>query len=85
MATEFVGTSITSYGPPYEMVAQRLPENPHVRFFESRKRGYAVVDLTPEQMFTRFQAISDAADPAASVSTLASFVIEDGRKGAITA
>jgi alkaline phosphatase D len=85
VATEFVGTSVTSYGPPYEMVAEWLPENPHVKFFESRKRGYAAVDLTPERMETRFQAISDAADPDAGVSTLASFVIEAGRKGVVAA
>ena len=85
VATEFVGTSITSYGPPYEMVAKWLPDNPHVHFFESRKRGYSIVDVTPEQMVTRFQAISDAADPGARVATLAAFVIESGRKGVLAA
>lgn len=81
IATEFVGTSITSYGPPYEMVAKWLPSNPQVKFFESRKRGYSIVELNADRMVTRFQAISDAADPDASVSTLASFVIEAGQKG----
>jgi alkaline phosphatase D len=85
IATEFVGTSITSYGPPYESVAKRLPANPQVKFFESRKRGYASVEVDADRMVTRFQAISDAADPDASVSTLASFVIEAGRKGVETA
>jgi alkaline phosphatase D len=85
VATEFVGTSITSYGPPYEMVAKWLPSNPQVKFFESRKRGYASVEVNADRMVTRFQAISDAADPDASVSTLASFVIEAGRKGAVAA
>ena len=45
VATEFVGTSISSYGPPYELFAQALPDNPHVHFFESRRRGYVCVDL----------------------------------------
>ena len=85
IATEFVGTSITSYGPPYEQVAKRLPENPQVKFFESRKRGYTSVEVNADRMVTRFQAISDAADPDAGVSTLASFVIEAGRKGVETA
>ena len=85
IATEFVGTSITSYGPPYEMVAKWLPTNPQVKFFESRKRGYAVVELTADRMLTRFQAISDAADPNAKVETLASFVLEDGRKDLVSA
>jgi alkaline phosphatase D len=85
IATEFVGTSITSYGPPYEMVAKWLPENPQVKFFESRKRGYTSVEVNADRMVTRFQAISDAADPDATVSTLATFVIEDGRKGLVAA
>jgi alkaline phosphatase D len=85
IATEFVGTSVTSYGPPYEMVAKWLPTNPQVKFFESRRRGYAVVELTADRMLTRFQAISDAADPDAKVETLASFVIESGRKDLVTA
>jgi alkaline phosphatase D len=85
IATEFVGTSVTSYGPPYEQVAKWLPGNPQVKFFESRKRGYALVELTPERMLTRFQAISDAADPAARVGTLASFVLEAGNKKLLSA
>jgi alkaline phosphatase D len=85
VATELVGTSVTSYGPPYEMVAKWLPENPQVKFFDSRKRGYAAVDLSHDRMVTRFQAISDAADPDATVETLATFVMEAGRKGLISA
>jgi alkaline phosphatase D len=85
VATEFVGTSITSFGPPYEQFMSKMPDNPHVRFFESRKRGYVSVDLSPQQMTTRFQAISDAADPQATVGTLATFVVEAGRKGAVSA
>ena len=83
VATEFVGTSITSYPPPYEMFAAMLPDNPHVRFFESRKRGYVMVDLTRETMTTRFQVVSDVTDPNATLSTLKIFTIEDGRAGAM--
>jgi alkaline phosphatase D len=85
VATEFVGTSITSFGPPYEMFAEKMVDNPHVRFFESRKRGYVSVDLSPTQMTTRFQALSDAANPEATISTLKTFVVEAGRKGAVSA
>jgi alkaline phosphatase D len=49
-----------------------------VTFFESRKRGYASVDITRARRVARFQAISDAADPQPAVSTPASFVIEAG-------
>ncbi|PQA90789.1 alkaline phosphatase D family protein, partial [Pseudomonas fluorescens] len=40
VATEFVGSSVTSDGPPFEAFSQILPLNPHVKFFDSRQRGY---------------------------------------------
>ena len=81
VATEFVGTSVSAHGPPYERFGKLLPDNPHVRFFDSRVRGYAIVEVTPARMTTRFQAVSDAADANATVSTLRSFVVEDGHPG----
>ena len=85
VATEFVGTSVTSGGPLYELLAQALPDNPHVRFFESRHRGYVSVDVTPDRMETRFQVISDRRDPNATLSTLKRFVVESGKPGAVPA
>ena len=85
VATEFVGTSVSSFGPPYETFARFLPDNPHVHFFESRKRGYVSVDVESRQMATRLRALSDATDPKASVSTLNSFAVESGKPGVATA
>jgi len=85
VATEFVGTSITSDPPPYELIMGVLPENPHVQYFESRQRGYVSVDLFRERMETRLQVISDRRDPKATVSTLRRFVVESGKAGAIPA
>jgi alkaline phosphatase D len=85
VATELIGGSITSHGPPYESTMKIVAQNPHVRFFESRKRGYAVTDLTPDQMTTRLRTVSDAVDPAATIDTLAAFVVESGKPGALTA
>jgi alkaline phosphatase D len=82
VATEFVGTSITSDPPPRDLILDALPENPHVRYFESRYRGYVGVDLTRERMETRFRVISDRRDLNATVSTLQRFVVESGRPGA---
>jgi alkaline phosphatase D len=85
VATEFVGTSISSYGPPYEAIAKLLPDNPHVHFFESRRRGYVSVDLERARMQVRMRVVSDAHDPNATVSTLKSFAVESGRAGVIEA
>ena len=69
VASEIVGTSISSFGPPYEAVAKYLRDNPHLRFFDSRKRGYVSVEVEAEQMTARMQVVSDATDPKASTST----------------
>jgi alkaline phosphatase D len=81
VASEFVGSSITSPGPPYAKFAEWAGENPHIRFFDSRKRGYVSVDMRPERMEVAFRAISDVADPHSTVSTLASFAVLDGKPG----
>jgi alkaline phosphatase D len=85
LATEFVGTSISSYGPPYEPIAQRLPDNPHVHFFESRRRGYVCVDLEPARMQVRMRVVSDAHDPNADIATLKTFAVESGHPGVVAA
>ena len=59
VATEFVGSSISSYGPPYDPIAKVLPDNPHVHFFDSRRRGYVVVDLTADAMQVQLRVVSD--------------------------
>ncbi len=85
VATEFVGTSISSYGPPYDPIKQALPDNPHIHFFESRRRGYVVVDLQRDKMDVRMRAVSDAHDPKATIETLKSYVVESGRPGVVEA
>ena len=82
VATEFVGSSVTSDGPPFDAFSQILPLNPHVKFFDSRQRGYVSVKLEASKMLTNYRVITDPRDPAATVSTLKSFVVEPGRAGA---
>ena len=65
-------------------LGEALPENPHVRYFESRYRGYVAVDVTRDRMELRLRVISDRRDPNATVSTLKRFVVESGRPGAIS-
>jgi alkaline phosphatase D len=85
VATEFVGTSISSYGPPYDLIAQELPNNPHVHFFESRRRGYVIADLERAHMQLRMRVVSDAHDPGAGISTLRTFAVESGHPGVVAA
>ena len=60
-----------------------LPDNPHVRYFESRRRGYAILDIDVKTITARFRALADVTDPATEVETLKSFVVEDGRPGVV--
>ncbi len=81
IASEFVGSSITSTPPPHGKFVAWVAENPHIHFFESRKRGYVSVELRPQRMEVAFRAVSHVRDPAADVATLRRFVVEDGRPG----
>lgn len=85
VATELVGTSITSAGVPYETFSALLPANPHVKFFESRKRGYVSCRITPETLTANLQVVDDVRQTASPGHTLATFVIETGKPGAVRA
>jgi alkaline phosphatase D len=81
LASEFVGTSISSSGPLYEQYRSYLADNPQVRFFESRWRGYLRCVAEPRRWRTDLQVVDTVERPGAPVRTLASFVVEDGRPG----
>lgn len=85
VASEFVGTSISSWGVPYDLFAASLPDNPHVHFFDSRPRGYVLVDVAPERLTVKLQAVYDAAKREATRTTLRSYVVEDGHPGPLPA
>ncbi|MEI6317067.1 MAG: alkaline phosphatase D family protein [Pseudomonadota bacterium] len=76
---EFVGTSISSRGIPYESTLKALPDNPHIRYFDSRQRGYARCEVSRARLQAVFRGLADAADEQSSMRTLASFVVESGR------
>ena len=57
VATELVGTSVSAHPPPYDLFVKFLADNPHVRYFESRKRGYTMLDIDAK---THHRALSRA-------------------------
>jgi alkaline phosphatase D len=83
LGTEIVGTSITSSGPDFETFSKMLPANPHVKFFDSRRRGYVLNTVTPGSWRSDFRVSEDVTTRRSTGSTLASFAIEAGRPGAI--
>jgi alkaline phosphatase D len=84
LATEFVGTSITSDFPRQfiPLVQAALPDNPHTRFFDGAYHGYVRCALTPKQWVSDFRVVQSILTESSPVSTLASFVVENGKPGA---
>jgi alkaline phosphatase D len=82
LATEFAGTSITSGAGKYGAFARHPPEHPHIRFFESRLRGYTRCTLRPDSWRTDLRVVDSITDREARVRTLARFLVEDGHPGA---
>jgi len=85
VATEFVGTSISSngdaevYGPYY---GPMIPFNPDIKFFDGDRRGYVRCRLDHDEWRTDLRMVSTVSKRNAHVSTFASFVVEDGQPGA---
>jgi alkaline phosphatase D len=81
VASEFVGTSITSQAWSQERLNQYLPDNPHMLLVDSRYRGYVRAEVTPRRMTADLRAMESVQTRDAPCSTLASFVVEDGKPG----
>jgi alkaline phosphatase D len=83
VATEFMGTSISTNGDPATPSTRYGddPYNPHI-IFRNNDRGYVRCTLTPELWTSEYRKVSTVVQPEASASTLATFVIENGRAGA---
>ena len=85
MATEFVGTSITSQAWAQERLNKLLPDNPHMKLVDSRYRGYVRVEITPGRMRADLRAMESVLQREAACNTLATFVVEDGKPGPLRA
>lgn len=85
VATEIVGTSITSQPPGRdEEVDAVKSKNPHIRFGNYSRRGYVTIEMTPSRARVRLRAMDNVTDSLAGISTLRSFVVAEGRPGAET-
>ncbi|MBW4552834.1 MAG: alkaline phosphatase D family protein [Aphanocapsa sp. GSE-SYN-MK-11-07L] len=82
LASEFVGTSISSNGIPYELVSAVLPSNLHIKFFESRLRGYVRCTVTGDRWLSELRAVDTVKQKQSSIRTLAAFAVEAGQPGA---
>ena len=84
VATEFVGTSITSGGdgsPSVKGLDVLMRENPCVHF-HNRQRGYVRCTVTPSSWRSDYIVVPTVTIPNGAASLLASFVVEAGKPGA---
>ncbi|WP_432562571.1 alkaline phosphatase D family protein [Kineococcus sp. SYSU DK003] len=88
LATEFIGTSISSngdgevYGPYY---GPMIGYNPQIKFFDGDRRGYVRCTLTAREWRTELRVTPTVSTPDAPTSTWREFVVQDGTPGAVEA
>lgn len=84
IATEFVGTSISSGGdgvPRSKDTQGVLADNPFVKFLNA-ERGYVRCEITPIQWRSDYRVVPKVSQPGGECLTRASFIIESGQPGA---
>ncbi|MDB5294649.1 MAG: phosphodiesterase/alkaline phosphatase [Phycisphaerales bacterium] len=85
VATEFVGTSISSGGNGVDhpkSLATTLAENPCVKYHNA-ERGYVRCTVTPGKWVSDYVAVEDVTKPGGRVVKRATFAVEAGRAGAV--
>ena len=77
VAAEFCGTSVTSSSRPQARTQENVERNPHILYGRSDRRGYMLLELTPQAVQTRFMALADVRDAQTQQTILASFTMTD--------
>jgi alkaline phosphatase D len=84
VATEFVGTSLSSSGNGTQATAEAdtlKSENACVQF-HNRERGYVRCTVTPKTMVAEYVVVDDVTKPNGKTFARASFAVEAGQAGA---
>jgi len=81
VATEFVGTSISSGGDgaaTTKNIDLLYSENPFVKYFNA-ERGYVRCEVTPKTWRSDYRTVPYISRPGAPLQTHRSFIVESGR------
>ena len=84
VATEFVGTSISSSGdggPNTDYAEGVMRDNPFVKL-QNAQRGYVICDVSPDRWTARYRVLDRVSVRGAPRKTLAEFAVVSGRPGA---
>jgi alkaline phosphatase D len=82
VASEFVGTSVTSQAWAQDRLNTFLPENPHMKLIDSRYRGYVRINLRPGELRADLRGMESVTAVDAACSTVHSYRVADGKPGA---
>jgi len=83
VATEFVGTSITSQLARTQAEQDAIKqENPHITYADLTRRGYVRMELTSDRARAELRGLENVTRRDARIETMATFVVEAGRPGA---
>lgn len=85
LGVEFVTTSVTAHSYAYSRFTRMLPDNPHIHFFDDRKRGYSLMDITPDRWTVQLREMSTIYTPEGRANTRKTFVVESGNPKALEA
>jgi phosphodiesterase/alkaline phosphatase D-like protein len=85
IVTEVCGTSITSQYHPQDRVDALRAENPHIKFANTTKQGYIRLESMPACCEVLLRGLDSEKRRDARLETLATFAIEHGRLGALSA
>ncbi|MEO6184965.1 MAG: alkaline phosphatase D family protein, partial [Steroidobacteraceae bacterium] len=85
VATEFVGTSVSSDSRPQESLDAWREGNANVLLVDGRKRGYLAVKITDQRMQVDLVAVDNVNEPGSGRHSLSSYVVEAGNAGALPA
>ena len=81
VATEFVGTSISSGCGWAQKIKDGWPANPHTHYVNPDQRGWTRCTVTPEEFRGDYLVVASAADTVSPAVVDASYVVEAGRAG----
>lgn len=82
VGTEFLGSSVTTSKGNNELFEAARADNPEMRFYNGRQRGYVSCEVTPETFRGDLWFVDDVLDPASAVRRQASYALVDGVRGA---
>lgn len=83
IATEFCGTSISSFGFDNNNLQRAKAFNPHLKYARSDQRGYISFLLTEKLLEARLMALEDVNDPKSGISIASIYTVDPMRPGAV--